>query len=145
GLKTAPGNPFAGVRFYVNPDYVKEIDAAAKAAPAQAAAIAKIKGSPTAIWLDTIAMVQNVSRYLDEAKAQEGSGGPPVLTVFVVYDLPNRDCAAKSSNGELTVEDKGEDRYKAEFIDKIAEQFQAHGSQRIVAIVEPDSLPNLAT
>ncbi|HMA94226.1 MAG TPA: glycoside hydrolase family 6 protein, partial [Polyangiaceae bacterium] len=36
-------------------------------------------------------------------------------------------------------------KYKSEFIDKIAAQFAAHPKLRIVAIVEPDSLANLAT
>jgi len=67
------------------------------------------------------------------------------LTVFVVYDLPNRDCAAMSSAGELKLSENGEERYKSEFIDPIAAQFRAHPDQPIVVILEPDSLPNLAT
>jgi cellulose 1,4-beta-cellobiosidase len=67
------------------------------------------------------------------------------VTTFVIYDLPNRDCAANASNGELSVDANGEQRYQTEYIDKIAAIFAAHPSQRIVGIVEPDSLPNIAT
>jgi cellulose 1,4-beta-cellobiosidase len=59
--------------------------------------------------------------------------------------LPDRDCSAVASNGELTSAKGGEKRYQKEFIDKIAAQFKAHSKQRIVAVVEPDSLPNIAT
>jgi cellulose 1,4-beta-cellobiosidase len=62
-----------------------------------------------------------------------------------VYDLPNRDCSASSSAGELAVESKGEARYKSEFIDPLAAAFRAHPSVRIVAVIEPDSLGNLVS
>ncbi|MGC4068113.1 MAG: glycoside hydrolase family 6 protein [Polyangiaceae bacterium] len=138
-------NPFEGVSLYVNPDYAAKVEATAKAHPAEAAAIRKVATYPTAVWLDSIASVANVSKTLADAAKQEAASGKPVLSVFVVYDLPNRDCSAKASAGELSVEKDGESRYKAEFIDKIAEAFAAHPNQRIVAILEPDSLPNLAT
>ncbi len=148
GNSTEPekGNPFENVNFYINPDYVQKAEgAAAQASPAAAAAIRKVESYPSAIWLDSIAKAASVSRYLDDAQQQQLKNGKPTLTVFVVYDLPNRDCSAKSSAGELKVEEDGESRYKTEYIDNIGTQFQAHQSQPIVAIVEPDSLANLAT
>lgn len=141
-----PGNPFANVRYYINPDYLKKVEAAAASAtPADAAAMRKVEAYPTAIWLDSIAQAQTITRYLDDALQQQTRTGQPTLTVFVVYDLPNRDCSARASAGELSVKEDGEARYKAEFIDVIAAQFQAHPNQPIVAILEPDSLANLAT
>jgi len=139
-------NPFFGARYYVNPDYVQKVEAAAaKAAPEDAALMRKVETYPTAIWLDTIAKAAMVGKYLDEAKQQQVQTGQPTLTAFVVYDLPNRDCAAKASGGELKVSENGQARYKAEFIDPIAAQFKTHPDQPIVAILEPDSLANLAT
>lgn len=138
-------SPFEGVQFFLNPDYIAKVESAAKADKANAAIVRKVASFPTAVWLDSIASVANVSKVLDAADKQAGSDGKPVLVLFVIYDLPNRDCSAKASAGELEVEKGGEDRYKAEFIDKIAAQFAAHPKLRIVAIVEPDSLPNLAT
>jgi len=148
GPPATTANPFAGARFYLNPDYVKEVEAAAAASPAHAALLRKVEAYPTAVWLDSIASAQQVSRHLDGAQKQQGDGkesAQPVLSVFVVYDLPNRDCSAKSSSGELAVESGGEARYQKEFIDVIAAQFAAHPAQRIAAIIEPDSLPNVAT
>jgi len=139
-------NPFENVRFYINPDYVQKVEsAAASASPADAALMRKVEAYPTAIWLDSIASTSNVGRHLDGAQQQQQKTGQPTLAVFVVYDLPNRDCAAKASGGELKVKENGEARYKSEFIDPIAAQFQSHPNQPIVVILEPDSLANLAT
>jgi cellulose 1,4-beta-cellobiosidase len=140
------GNPFAGAVMYVSADYAAEVDSsiALTSDPPLKTKLAGLKTYSTAVWLDRIAMVQNIDRHLAAAKEQELAAGKPVVTVFVVYDLPNRDCAAKASAGELAGVE-GAARYKAEFIDVIAEKFAAHASQRIVAIIEPDSLPNLAT
>jgi cellulose 1,4-beta-cellobiosidase len=65
--------------------------------------------------------------------------------VFVIYDLPNRDCNAESSAGELPASAEGEARYQREYIDVIAAAFAAHPDQRIAVIVEPDSISNLVT
>lgn len=139
-------NPFANVRYYVNPDYAGKVaGAATRASPADATMMRRVAGYPTAIWLDSIAKAGTIGKYLDDAKQQQVQTGKPTLTVFVVYDLPNRDCAAKSSAGELKVAENGEERYKREFIDPIAAHFRAHSDQPIVAILEPDSLANLAT
>ena len=141
-----PANPFARVNYYINPDYTAKIEAAAaKAAPADAALMRKVAAYPTAIWLDSIAKASTIGKYLDDARQQQVKSGKPTLTVFVVYDLPNRDCNAKSSAGELRVDEAGEQRYKTEFIDPIAAQFRAHADQPIVVVLEPDSLANLAT
>ena len=82
---------------------------------------------------------------LDDVEKVASRSGRTCLPVFVVYNLPNRDCSAKSSNGELSLEEGGEQRYRTEFIDRIAAAFAAHPSQRIAVVLEPDSLPNLVT
>jgi cellulose 1,4-beta-cellobiosidase len=143
-LPGASANPFEGASLYVNPTYAASVAKAAADAPAEAALISKVKGLSTAIWLDVAAKVSTVGPTLDDALAQQRRDGKPVTTVFVVYDLPNRDCAANSSNGEYKVEDGGLAKYKA-YVDGIAKAFRAHTSQRIVAVVEPDSLGNLVT
>jgi cellulose 1,4-beta-cellobiosidase len=138
-------NPFEGAQFYVNPDYTKRIEEAIAAAPAQAPQLKKLLKQPTALWLESIGALEHQPRRLADAEKQEKAARKPVVPVFLVYNLPNRDCSAKSSAGELTIENDGERRYRTEFIDKIVEQIKAHKNQRIVIILEPDSLPNLAT
>ncbi|HEY3595497.1 MAG TPA: glycoside hydrolase family 6 protein [Polyangiaceae bacterium] len=138
-------NPFEGARFYVNPGFVQEVEQTAATLPAKSALLRKVEPYSTAVWIDEIAHIDRVAQTLDGAAAEQKSANAPVLSVFVVYDLPNRDCAANASAGELAVGEEGERRYRAEFIDAIAAQFRAHPGQRIVALVEPDSLGNLAT
>ena len=137
-------NPFAGAGFYVNPDYAHTVEGLAGKHPDQPG-LKKLASLPAAVWFDSISKAGTASRYLDDALRQQTSGGSPVVPVFVIYDLPNRDCDAKASNGELTVQDGGEGRYQHAYIDVIAAQIQAHASQTIVAVLEPDSLANLAT
>jgi cellulose 1,4-beta-cellobiosidase len=138
-------NPFEGARLYVNPDYAKTVETLAAAHPAEAPLLKKMAELPTAIWLSWIADTKDLPRYLDDAAAQQKSGGKPVVPVFVVYDMPNRDCNAEASAGELPANETGEARYQREYIDVIAAAFAAHPDQRVVAILEPDSLANLVT
>ena len=111
----APGNPYAGASVYLSPYYASEVEKAAtmisdSALKAKAASVANI---PTFIWLDVVAKVPTLETYLKEAEASK-----QVLQI-VVYDLPDRDCAALASNGEFSVADDGVAKYK-NYIDQIA-------------------------
>jgi len=96
-----------------------------------------------ATWIDSMANIALIEPVLQGAKA---SGELPM---FVIYDLPNRDCHANASNGEILCEDssctQGLNTYKTQYVDKVIEVFKKYPDVPIVAIVEPDSLPNLAT
>jgi len=138
-------NPFLGVNFFLDPEYVANVEKTAKAFPSNADAIRKVKQYPTGLWLDSIAKVASIPKWLDQAKQQQQSSGQPALSLFVVYDMPNRDCASKSSAGELQVSRNGAARYQTEFIDPIAAYFKAYSDLPIVVILEPDSLANLVT
>jgi cellulose 1,4-beta-cellobiosidase len=138
-------NPFLDVNFFLNPEYVASVEATAKAFPAEADAIRKVEQYPTGLWLDSIAHVANLPLWLAEARKQQQASGKPTLSVVVVYDMPNRDCAANSSAGELKVEENGVARYRTEFIDVIVKHFKDFSDLPIVVILEPDSLGNLVT
>jgi cellulose 1,4-beta-cellobiosidase len=141
----AQGNPFDGADFYGDPVYAAKIESTIAAAPARAAQLRALESMPTAVWLDSIAAVGSVGRTLDEALARQTKTGRPVVTVLVVYDLPDRDCSAQASSGELAAAAGGEARYGAEFIEPLAAQLRAHASLRVAVVVEPDSLANIAT
>ncbi|MEQ4715701.1 glycoside hydrolase family 6 protein [Nonomuraea sp. B19D2] len=139
-------NPYSGATGYVNPDW----KAKAQAEPGGAA----VANTSTAVWLDRIAAIAGSSSamglraHLDEAVRQDAANGSTPLTVqFVIYDLPNRDCSALASNGELLIAENGLNRYKTEYIDPITAIMSepAYANLRIVTIIEPDSLPNLVT
>jgi cellulose 1,4-beta-cellobiosidase len=138
-------NPFADATLFVNPEYTKAVEALIPAHAGEAAMLKKLSVIPTAIWLSWIADTKDVPRYLDLALQQQKAGGKPVITTFVIYDLPNRDCNAAASAGELPASPEGEARYQHDYIDVIAAAFAAHPDQRIAAILEPDSVGNLIT
>jgi cellulose 1,4-beta-cellobiosidase len=138
-------NPFVGVKFFLNPEYVASVEETAKRHPAEAEVIRKVKQYPTALWIDSIAHIANLPTWLDQAKKQQEANGAPTLSVIVVYDMPNRDCAAKASAGELKVAQNGAERYRTEFIGPIVEHLKKYPDLPIVILLEPDSLPNLAT
>ena len=94
--------------------------------------------------MDSVAKVPSIATTLTDAVAVQKSSGVTQVVTFVVYDLPNRDCAAAASNGEFTVADNGLANYKA-YIDSIATAFAAYPTVQIVAVIEPDSLGNLVT
>lgn len=77
-------------------------------------------------------------------KKNEAGADPPFQGAFVVYDLPDRDCAAAASNGEYSIADGGVAKYKT-YIDNIKTQLQDYPDTSVVLVIEPDSLANLVT
>ena len=131
-------NPYVGARAYVNPEW----SARAAAEPGGTA----VAGQPTGVWLDSIASVHGTNgrmglrAHLDEALRQRAG-----VVQLVLWNLPGRDCGRLSTNGRLGVAELP--RYKQEFIDPIAAVLAqpAYSRLRIVAVVEPNSLPFLVT
>src|SRR5437870_4535101 len=75
-------NPFAGARLYGDPDFATMVEGLAARTPEHAAALKKVAGYPTAVWLETVEMAKSTSRWLDDALRQQGSTGQPVVPVF---------------------------------------------------------------
>jgi cellulose 1,4-beta-cellobiosidase len=127
-------NPFVGAVEYVNHDWQGSSTYAVN----------------TFLWLDSIDAVNGTNGYthslkghIDLAVAQ----GANTVTI-VVYDLPNRDCSALASNGELLISGQtpsGTTRYRGEYIDAIYNVLVQYPNMRFIAVIEPDSLPNLVT
>jgi len=138
-------NPFQGANFYVDPEFSRMVGKITAPTPEDGARLKKVGAYPTAVWLESLETAKLAGPTLDDALKQEAATGKPVVPVFVVYNLPNRDCAAEGSRGELFVDKGGEALYQTQFIDVIAAQFAAHPSQKIAVVLEPDSLPNLVT
>jgi len=144
---SASGNPFAGKQIYANPYYASEVQSLAipslpSSLVAKASAVAKIGSF---VWLDTAAKVPTMDTYLADIKAKNAAGAsPPIMGAFVVYDLPNRDCAALASNGEYQVADGGLAKYK-KYVDSIAAIIKKYPETSIALVIEPDSLGNLIT
>jgi cellulase/cellobiase CelA1 len=96
------------------------------------------------------------------AAAVTQANGAPIVVQLVIYDLPDRDCAALASNGELsiaggdtvigptgakeTLTGTGLQEYENDYITPIYQALAAAPSNvRFVLVVEDDSLPNIVT
>jgi cellulose 1,4-beta-cellobiosidase len=73
--------------------------------------------------MDIAAKVPTLGEYLAAAAAK----GPNQMVQAVIYDLPDRDCAAYSSAGEYTIANNGATYYRA-YIDAIAAQVNCKSS-----------------
>ena len=142
----ASGNPFAGKDFYANPYYSSEVytlampSLAASLKPA-ASAVAKVGSF---VWMDTMSKIPLLETYLADIKTKNAAGAK-LMANFVVYDLPDRDCAALASNGELKIDDGGVEKYKTQYIDKIAAIIKKYPDVKVNLAIEPDSLANMVT
>ncbi|WP_179198488.1 glycoside hydrolase family 6 protein [Paenibacillus amylolyticus] len=150
-------NPFVGATAYLNQDYSALVDTSI-ALTNDASLKAKmetVKSYPTAVWVDRIAAIyggtdnagrKSVEQHLDAVLAQK-KPGTPITASFVIYNLPGRDCHALASNGELPLTQAALQTYKTDYIDVLADIFADPKYQdiRIIAVIEPDSLPNLVT
>ena len=158
-------NPFKDQVFYVNPSYKTSLSSSIQTSEGDIKeTLEAMMDVPSAYWLDKRDKIFGSSTDSMEGILEDAASKPvPELVVFIVYDLPNRDCHAKASNGELCCSYKADGRcdytdvsdsqcraglrqYKEEYIDKIAEVLrQFSGRVPVVLVIEPDSLPNLST
>ena len=159
-------NPFAGATVYVNPDYTKEVNSAVATLPAGstlANQMAVVATYPTAVWLDRMAAIAggtansgrlSLQQHIQAALSQQ-KGTQPVVVELVIYDLPDRDCAALASNGEISIGANpptqplsGIQTYEQNYIDpifNILSTFSTNANIRFVLVIEDDSLPNMIT
>jgi len=168
-------NPYAGATQYVSPDWANEVKSVA-AAQTSGSTLANqmyvVAGYPTAVWLDHIGAIYggaansgrlSLSQHIADALAQQ-SGSTPIVVTLVIYDLPDRDCAALASNGELsiaggdtvigstgaseTLTGTGLQEYENNYITpiyNILSQYASNSNIRFVLVVEDDSLPSMIT
>lgn len=147
-------NPFEGAVGYVDPDYSRQVNTSRDLSDASYHdAMFIVARQPTAIWLDSLSAIDrpdgqrlSLEEHLVNAVSQQAGQQRPMTLSIVLYSLPNRDCAAHSSNGTLNGE-AGLRQYKEQYVDRIAALLgdERFSSLRIVLLIEPDSLPNLVT
>ncbi|KAF9007935.1 cellobiohydrolase II-I [Cyathus striatus] len=140
------GNPYAGYAVWLTPYYADEVKAAAAqiSDTAQKAKALKVADIPTFTWFDVIAKTSTLGTYLADASAKQKSSGQKYIVQIVVYDLPDRDCAALASNGEFSIANNGLNNYK-QYIDQLVAEIRKYPDVRVIAVIEPDSLANLVT
>jgi len=154
---------------YVSTDYAAEVATAEAADPSLAGQMATVAKQPTFVWLDHIAAITAVNgngtatgrlslqQHINAAVAQ--AGGAEIVVQLVIYDLPDRDCAALASNGELSIAGgdvpigggpaltgTGIQEYENDYITPIYNILaKAPSNVRFVLVIEDDSLPNMLT
>ncbi|MGA2888645.1 MAG: glycoside hydrolase family 6 protein [Terracidiphilus sp.] len=154
-------NPFVGATQYLNPDYTSEVNSAIATVPAGstlAQQMATVATYPTAVWMDHMGAIAGpnsgrltLAQHITAALAQQ-TGTQPVVMEIVIYDLPDRDCAALASNGEISIAGNGTltgiQEYEQDYIAPIYNTLAPYASNsniRFVLVIEPDSLPNMVT
>ncbi|GFF47354.1 probable 1,4-beta-D-glucan cellobiohydrolase C [Aspergillus udagawae] len=124
----ARGNPFEGHQLFANPYYASEVENLA---------IPSLRGSlkQAPLRKDTAAKVPKMGEYLKDIKALNDAGAsPPIAGIFVVYNLPDRDCTALASIGDLVIADGGVEKYKA-YIDSIREHINNYPDTQIILVI----------
>ena len=82
-----------------------------------------------------------MGEFLGKIRALNAAGAsPPVAGTFIVYDLPDRDCAAAASNGEYSIANGGVANYKA-YIDAIKAQLTTYSDVQVILIVGMCTIP----
>jgi cellulose 1,4-beta-cellobiosidase len=140
-------NIFEGTAFYIDSGFVKNLTLSAELLPKYKTRIEAMKTwGGTGVWLDgREAINTRLKPVMEEARKQSRASGMSVVVPLVIYDLPNRDCYALASNGELLLDNDGMNLYKTQYIDPIAKIVQQYPDVRVAMIIEPDSLPNAIT
>jgi len=102
-------NPFRGRSssdFYINPINFQQYEQSIKSASGQIKSnLKEMQAVPSAYWIDVKEKIKKGTA--DDMRSLEGilqdaaSKSHPQLCVFMWYDLPNRDCKAKASNGQI--------------------------------------------
>jgi cellulose 1,4-beta-cellobiosidase len=156
-------NPFANREFYVNPANQQEYDSSIATATGDVkTTLQAMRDVPSAYWIDVKEKIKgNTTHSLEGILQDAASKSPPQLVTVIWYDLPNRDCDAKASNGQIcctknsdgtcdydTTGDcaEGLQEYTSEYVDPFVAVLKEYSATvPIVVVLEPDSLPNLAT
>ncbi|PPR08048.1 hypothetical protein CVT24_010847 [Panaeolus cyanescens] len=146
-------NPYVGKSVFANKGYAAKLEETIKYFNEQgdslnAARTRTIQRTPTFSWISASADVSNIKTLIKDATAAQGFGflSKPQLVQIVVYNLPDRDCSAKASDGEFNLDNDGLNKYKA-FIDSIAKELNTPAAKKLSfsLVLEPDSLGNVVT
>ena len=131
-VSQAVSSVFSGAHLYVNPVSAarQQAEAWRRSRPADAALMERIASQPLAEWVG--GWNGNIGSYVSNAVAR--ISGTNSLPVFVVYNIPGRDCGQFSSGGA-----RGGDSYRR----WVRDFANGLGRQRAVIILEPDALAGM--
>ncbi|KAK7700028.1 1,4-beta-D-glucan cellobiohydrolase cel6b [Diaporthe eres] len=149
-MRQADINPFDGKKLFVNPTYAEKLEQTIEAFEAagdgsNAEKTRAIQDIGTFVWVSDIASLANIDTAIEGARAAQAETRETQIVGLVLYNLPDRDCSAGESAGELVLSENGLERYKTEYIQPYAEKVSAATDLTFAIVLEPDSLGNLVT
>ncbi|KAF3034060.1 1,4-beta-D-glucan cellobiohydrolase cel6b [Didymella heteroderae] len=146
----AEPNPWEGKDRHVVESYGKKLDQTIAAFEAKndtlnAARTRTVQQKiSTFTWVTSRAHLSNITTTIAEARQQKKKG-KEMIVGLVLYNLPDRDCSAGESAGELSLDNDGFRIYKSQFVDKYAKLVKEAKDLTFAIVLEPDSLGNAVT
>lgn len=143
-------NPFEGKKLFANPAWATKLEQTyqafvTKGDTVNAAKVKTIQKIGTFVWVSDRASLKNIDAAIQQARAEQEATGVKQIVGLVLYNLPDRDCSAGESAGELDSTKDGLNLYKNEFIKPYAEKVGAAKDLTFAIVLEPDSLANAIT
>ncbi|KAL2258382.1 hypothetical protein VTK26DRAFT_8330 [Humicola hyalothermophila] len=143
-------NPFLGKTQFVNPKWAEKLNQTfwsflKKGDLLNAFRVTKVQNTGSFVWVSKIADLSNIDDAIASAREAQKKTGKKQIVGLVLYNLPDRDCSAGESAGELDSDKGGLEIYKREFIKPYAEKVAAADDLTFAIVLEPDSLANLVT
>lgn len=147
--RQAEGNPFVGTKLTINHNYARQLEETyenfvAAGDELNARKVRTVQQTGTFYWISNIASLPSIDNAISTARAQQGQGGEPQVVGLVLYNLPDRDCSAGESAGELTGAE-GLRRYKSEYVDAWVDRIRRAPDLTFAIVVEPDAIGNMVT
>ncbi|CAA7261002.1 unnamed protein product [Cyclocybe aegerita] len=149
--QAADANPYLGKVPFANKGYAKKLEETISYFTKRrdllsAARTRTVQKIPTFAWVSESQSIPSIKELVSDALRAQTLTRKKQLLQIVVYNLPDRDCSAKASDGEFHLDDDGLNKYKG-FIDSIAAELQTVAAKKLsfVLILEPDSLGNIVT
>lgn len=144
------GNPFSGRTLFVNPKYSQSLQQTRQAFlsrgdQANAAKVQYVQNNVGSfVWISNIFLLRDIDDAIRDARAAQASGQRPIVGL-VLYNIPDRDCSAGYSSGELSLDQNGLNRYRNEYVLPFAQKLKAAPDLQFAVILEPDAMGNMVT
>lgn len=144
-------NPFEGRQLFVNPKYAESLETTRQSFETagdteNAGKVQFVQEQVgTFVWVSNIELLEDIDTAIETARSAQEESGEEQIVGLVLYDLPDRDCSAGESSGELTFAEDGLQRYMDEYIGPFAEKVLEASDLQFAIIVEPDAVGNMVT
>ncbi|ROT35128.1 endoglucanase-6B [Sodiomyces alkalinus F11] len=149
--RQSDSNPFEGRQLYVNPNYSESLEQTREAFLAQgdtqnAGKVRYVQERVGSfVWVPTISHLKDIDAAIANARAARDATGQDQVVGLVLYNLPDRDCSAGESAGELRLDENGLERYRLEFVDPFAQKVKEASDLTFAIVLEPDAVGNIVT